>query len=94
MNIKDLNTIFKHVLPVERASQWTRSWKAISSVRQDRKVKLLADRIWADVQALVYHHASHAATAVQVDTLTSTVTSLSMIPAGKKTHFMVRYEKG
>ena len=59
--IRDLNTIFKNVLPSERASKWTRSWKAISSVRQDKKVKVLANRIWDDVQALTYHHVSYNA---------------------------------
>jgi hypothetical protein len=91
--IRDLNTIFKNILPAERASKWTRSWKAISSVRQDKKVKVLADRIWDDVQALTYHHVSDNATATQPATLVSTMSNVSIIPQPRKSVFMVRYEK-
>jgi len=91
--VEELNTIFQNVLPSKGASKWSRTLKAISSVRQDKKVKALTDRIWSDIQALAYHHASEGATAAEVACLASTMSKLSMSLPARKSHFMVRYEK-
>jgi hypothetical protein len=91
--VEDLSTIFQNVLPAKGASKWTRSWKAISSVREDKKVRVLADRIWNDIQALTYHHTSEGATAAEVACLASTMSNISVSSPARKAHFMVRYEQ-
>lgn len=88
--IDELSDIFKKVLPPEGASKWTRGWKAVSSMGQDKKVKALASNIWDDIQALTYYHVSEVATAAQ---LTTAISAMTVSPPPKKTQFMLRYQK-
>jgi hypothetical protein len=66
IKIEELRKIFEDVLPAEGASKWTRVRKAISSVGKDKKAMNIITKIWEDIEALTYHHASEGATAAQL----------------------------
>ena len=89
VKIKELSTIFRDVLPEDSASKWTRGWKAVSSMGQNKKVKVIIGSIWDDVKALTYYHVAEAATASQLNEAMSTMT-ISKI---REPLFMVRYER-
>jgi N-terminal domain on NACHT_NTPase and P-loop NTPases len=93
IKIEELSAIFNNVLPAEGASKWTRGWKAVSSMGQDKKVKALASKIWDDVQALTYYHVSEGATAAQLTNLTTAMATFTASVSSKKTQFMLRYQK-
>jgi hypothetical protein len=94
IKIEELRKIFEDVLPAEGASKWTRVRKAISSVGKDKKAKSIITKIWEDVKALAYHHASEGATAAQLQSYAEKVStrSISTVPV-RSACFMVRYQQ-
>ncbi len=90
--IEELRKIFEDVLPADGASKWTRVRKAISSVGKDKKAKSIITKIWEDVVALTYHHASEGATAAQLEAYAEKVSERSISTVSvKRACFMVRY---
>jgi hypothetical protein len=92
IKIGELRKIFEHVFPAEGASKWTRVRKAILSVGKDKKAKSIVMKIWQDVAALTYHHASEGATAAQLESYAEMVSArlVSTVPV-RSARFMVRY---
>lgn len=57
-HLKELQTIFKDILPSNGASKWTYFVKAVSSMARERDVKRLADAIDQDVRLLTLYYAT------------------------------------
>ena len=54
--IEDLNVIFEECRPKDNAPWFEREWKAMSSMRQDRKIDEICKQIWRIIPLLTYHH--------------------------------------
>ena len=54
--MNELELIFRECKPKENATWFEREWKAVLTLRQDRKVEELAKHIWRLVSLLTYHH--------------------------------------
>ena len=54
--VQHLNHIFDRLLPIKGSSKIMRSWKAISSLGQDKKFEETMRLIWRHIALLTYHH--------------------------------------
>ena len=99
--LAELRIVFEKVVPADGASKMTRRWKAMSSLRQDKKVKALMMSIWDDVQLLTSYHVTGNATDVQVASIAKEISTVAEAISGmttsatalKKPCFTVPYQK-
>ncbi|KAL8725609.1 MAG: hypothetical protein Q9166_007244 [cf. Caloplaca sp. 2 TL-2023] len=54
--VSELNDIFNKCLPKEGSSKFHRGWRAIMSIRQDKRVEEISELIQKRVSILTYHH--------------------------------------
>ncbi|KAL8654425.1 MAG: hypothetical protein Q9226_003438 [Calogaya cf. arnoldii] len=55
-DISDLNDIFDKCLPKEGSSKFRRGWKAVISLKQDKKVEEISELLRMRVPLLTFHH--------------------------------------
>ncbi|KAE9370158.1 TPR-like protein [Stipitochalara longipes BDJ] len=93
--LTELNEIFVKILPPKGASKWTRGWKAILSVKQDKKVENLEKALMINVEALTHFHSSRGLSTAQFTQALSslTVTAKAEEPIVKKPVTIVPYQK-
>ncbi|KAL8883244.1 MAG: hypothetical protein Q9192_007323, partial [Flavoplaca navasiana] len=73
-NISELNEIFDKCLPRDGSSKFYRGWKAVISLRQDKKVEEISELIHKRVQFLTYHHvAAPASSAMATNVLSARI---------------------
>ena len=89
--VSDLKKIFEGCLPEDGSSKFTRGWKALVSMKYDKKIDEISKVIQKHVTLLTYHHVSIPVTASQaIDSNTAGVANLSMRSRKKsQRHFMV-----
>jgi hypothetical protein len=90
--VTKLKDIFHNVLPAKDASKWTRGWKAVSSVGQDKKVESLDKDLMRFVEVLTLYHSSRGLSTAQLTQALSTP-KVKVDHAAQKPIFMVRYQK-
>ncbi|CZR57736.1 uncharacterized protein PAC_07625 [Phialocephala subalpina] len=93
--LTELNEIFSKILPPEGASKWTRGWKAILSVGQDKQVENLEKALMRNVEALTFFNSSGGLSTAQFTQALSslTVTVKAEEPIVKKPVIIVPYQK-
>jgi hypothetical protein len=92
VTVAKLKDIFKSVLLAAAASKWTRGWKAVSSVGQDKKVESLDKDLMRFIEVLTLYHSSRGFSTAQLTLALSTLT-VKVDQATQKPIFMVRYQK-
>ena len=54
--IKELNLIIDECRPKKNAPWYEREWKAITSLKHDKKIEDISKQIWRIIQLLTYYH--------------------------------------
>ena len=83
--IQDLNDIFEKLKPEEGSSKVMRRWKAVSSLRQDKKVEEIVQLIWKHIPLLTYHYVAGPSVAADV----AVVETGSLLAQKQDSHFLV-----
>ncbi|KAI4262142.1 MAG: hypothetical protein L6R42_002673 [Xanthoria sp. 1 TBL-2021] len=85
-SISDLNDIFDKCLPRDGSSKIHRGWKAVISLRQDKKLEEISELLQKRVSFLTYHHVTTPASNA-VDSVSAGITALHFKDAkGTKTY--------
>ena len=56
VKVKELELILEECLAKDNASWFEREWKALLSLRQDKKIEEISSHIWRLIPLLTYHH--------------------------------------
>lgn len=88
-SISDLNHIFDKFLPRDGSSKIHRGWKAVISLRQDKKVEEISELLQKRVPLLTYHHVMTPGSGA-VDSVSAGMAALQVEDAkGPKTYSII-----
>ncbi|KAL8893195.1 MAG: hypothetical protein Q9192_005507 [Flavoplaca navasiana] len=78
-DISELNGIFDKCLPRDGSSKFYRGWKAVISLKQDKKVEEISELIHKRVQLLTYHHvAAPTSSTMATDVLSTRIEAMQI----------------
>ncbi|TVY29765.1 Kinesin light chain [Lachnellula hyalina] len=89
--LAELNNIFQSVLPKQDASKLTKFRKAISSIRQDKKVEVLEKALRGHIDVLTFYFSSQTLSITQISQAVNS--SSERDNSQRKPLFLVRYPK-